>query len=243
MTRVDRITSTKRPEGKAAGTQRWRELLFVHWVVDEAALRALVPPCFELDLYEGRAYVGIVPFKMEGVKPWWAPEAAAFSFLETNLRTYVLYNGEPGVLFFSLEAASWIAVKTARAGWGLPYHHADMETSRSGDEVHYKTVRRSDEAARFEVRYRVGEPLGPSVPGSAEHFFLERYLLFVERGGVVERGQVYHTPYPAQRVEIISLDEGLFEAAGLPPAQGPAVLAHWASGVDVEVFSLSACQG
>ena len=58
----------------------------------------------ELDLYEGRALVGVVPFYMEGVRPSWAPSWSAFNFHELNLRTYVIHNGEPGVYFFSLDA-------------------------------------------------------------------------------------------------------------------------------------------
>lgn len=234
---IDRIAPTRRPDRKAAGTQRWRELLFLHWPVPVEAVRAQVPESFELDLWDGVAYVGAVPFAMEGVKPWWAPEAVAFAFLETNLRAYVTYKGEPGVYFFSLEAASWIAVQAARVGWGLPYFHATMTSEQRDDGlVHYKTTRRGDAGALLDVTYRLGEPLGPSEPGSLEHFLLERYLLFVDRGGVIDRGQVYHTPYPAQRAEVLSVREGLFAAAGLPPAQGPPPLVHYASGVDVEVF-------
>ncbi len=239
MVDIDRIAPTHRPQGKAAGFQRWRELLFVHWAVPEAVVRPLVPPEMTLDLHDGVLYVGLVPFIMEGVRPWWAPEAVAFNFLETNLRTYVHVNGEPGVFFFSLEAASWIAVQTARIGWKLPYHHATMERARQGDVVRYQTVRKGQPKAQLKVEYRLGEMLGASTPGTLEHFLLERYLLFTRRGKEILRGQVYHTPYPAQRAELISLEEGLVQAAGMPAPEGPPPLVHFASGVDVEVFALA----
>lgn len=239
-TGIDRISSTRRPEGSAAGTQRWRKLLFTHWPIPVEAVRAVVPAALELDLWEGQAWVGLVPFAMEGVKPWWAPELVAFSFLETNVRTYVTYKGEPGVYFLSLEAASTIAVEVARWRWGLPYHRAHMSMEEEGGEVTYSSTRYGDPAASLKARYRLGELMGPSRPGSLEHFFLERYLLFVERGGEVLRGQVYHTPYPAQRVEVLELSEGLLQATGLPAPEGPPVLAHYAEGVDVEIFDLKA---
>ncbi len=239
MGELDRISQANRPEGSAAGTQRWRELLFVHWPVPVEALRPLVPNSLELDLYDGHAWVGVVPFAMEGVKPWWSPEIAAFSFLETNVRTYVHHNGEPGVFFLSLEAASWVAVQAARAGWGLPYFHAEMSMKREGNEVSYKTARRDQPEAFHHIRYQIGELLGPSEPGTVEHFFLERYLLFSTHRGQLQRGQVYHTPYPAQRATVLEVSDGLLAAAGLPQPQGLPSLAHYAAGVDVEVFRLA----
>src|SRR6185436_9693580 len=96
----------ERPAGKNGGEQRWRQLLFLHWTVPADAMRARVPAGLELDLWEGRAFVGVVPFAMLGVRPSWLPRFAALDFLETNVRTYVVRDGVPGVYFFSLEAAS-----------------------------------------------------------------------------------------------------------------------------------------
>jgi uncharacterized protein YqjF (DUF2071 family) len=200
-------------------------------------LRAAVPACFDLDLHEGVAYVGVVPFAMEGVRPRLVPEFAALDFLETNVRTYVLRRGEPGVYFFSLEAASRLAVASARAVFSLPYHHARMELRERDDVTSYRTQRASS-GARHEVRYRVGEFLGPSRPGTLEHFLLERYLLFTMRRGTPYRAQVHHAPYPAHRAEILDVHDELVGAALLPPAVGLPAHAHYAPGVDVEVFAL-----
>ncbi|MBL8740552.1 MAG: DUF2071 domain-containing protein, partial [Myxococcales bacterium] len=183
---LDRITPTRPPADRApSGWQNWRNLLFLHWPIAPAAMRAVVPPELELDLWGGEAFVGLVPFEMEQIRPSWLPGAFALDFLETNLRTYVHYKGEPGVYFFSLEASSRLAVQAARWGWGLPYHYAEMSRSAANGVTHYRTVRSSDSTARLDVRYQVGERLGPSVPGSFEHFLLERYYLFSTRGGRV----------------------------------------------------------
>jgi hypothetical protein len=48
---------------------RWRNLLFAHWEIDPATVGRLIPAGLELDLFDGRAYVGVVPFVMEGVSP------------------------------------------------------------------------------------------------------------------------------------------------------------------------------
>ena len=104
----------ERPSGPAAGTQQWRSLLFLHWEVAVDAMRSVVPPALELDLFEGRAFVGLVPFLMRHIRPRWLPKRLAFNFLETNVRTYVTYRGRPGVYFFSLDADSRLAVLAAR---------------------------------------------------------------------------------------------------------------------------------
>jgi hypothetical protein len=233
---LDRIAPTRRPDARPTGTQRWRDLLFVHWRVPAEALRPLVPAALELDRFDGACWVGVVPFVMRDVRSAWMPRGVGLSFLETNLRTYVHHRGRPGVYFFSLEAASWLAVKVARVAWKLPYFHARMRMHRDGDEVAYDSVRRGAEAARLAVRYRVGEALGASAPGTFEHFLLERYLLYSVRGEALLEGQVHHPPYPAHRAELLAIDEGLREAAGLPPDEAPPAVVHYAPGVDVEVF-------
>jgi hypothetical protein len=236
---IDRVSPTLRPSGRVRGYQKWRSLLFLHWPVPVDALRKLVPASLELDLFNGVAYVGVVPFIMQGVRPWWWPEPLAFRFLETNVRTYVCHRDRPGVYFFSLEASSRLAVWAARQFWGLPYHYASMRVERNEDEIRYHSER-SRTRVRHSVRFRVGERLGPSQPDSLEFFFLERYLLFVERRHQVYVGHVHHVPYPAQRVESVSVADDLVAAAGLDRVSGKPEFTHYASGVDVEIFGLRA---
>lgn len=233
---LDRLAPTRRPDAPRSGHQSWRDLLFAHHVLDAGTVRAVVPPELELDLWDGRAWVGLVPFTMQDIRLAWMPRRAGLDFLETNVRTYVHHRGEPGVYFFSLEASSRLAVKAARWGWGLPYHHASMTTSSDGEIVRYDSVRRSDPRAALSVTYRAGQQLGASGPGSLEFFLLERYLLFSVRGGRVLKGHVHHEAYPAQRASITSISDGLIEAAGLPRARGLPDVAHFSKGVDVEVF-------
>ena len=238
MYEIDRISPTHRPDKRADGWQKWRDLLFVHWSVDPTLLRKLVPSTLELDLFEDTAYVGVVPFAMFDVRPKWLPAAFAFNFLETNLRTYVHHQGEPGVYFFSLEAASRLAVWAARTGWGLPYHYAKMRMEKEENTVTYHTQRSSQQAPIFSAKYTIEDPIPPPEPGSLEFFLLERYYLFSEHRGTLQKGQVYHTPYPAHTVTVHEIQDQLIHAAGLPQPQGPPPLAHYSPGVDVEVFDL-----
>ena len=129
---IDRVAPTRRPDQRAVMRQRWADLLFLHWPVAPETLQPLLPPGLTLDTFEGQAYVGLVPFTMTGVRPVWAPPVRWLSnFHETNVRTYVHREGkDPGVWFFSLDAANSIAVRIARAAWKLPYHYARMSLSR-----------------------------------------------------------------------------------------------------------------
>lgn len=235
---IDRVAPSRRPLGRVAGYQRWRSLLFMHWSVPIDIMRNLVPDELELDLYDNQAFVGVVPFEMEGVRPWWWPEACALRFLETNLRTYVICDGKPGIYFFSLEANSRLAVYGARMGWGLPYYYARAGVKRSDEVTSYETARLKG-GAWHSVRYRVGDELAESQPGTLQHFFLERYLLFVRRGGRIYSGQVHHVPYPAFDATVLDVKDELIVAAGFPAVTTQPAYSHFSPGVDVEVFQLA----
>lgn len=222
--------------------QRWEELLFLHWPIPVEAIRPLVPPSLELDLFEGIAYVGLVPFTMTGVRYAWAPPIPGTSrFLETNVRTYVHFQGrDPGVWFFSLDAANALAVRVARRFWSLPYHFARMGVERSGDETVYRAERHWPEPtpAGCDLAYRPEGTPSASTPGTLEHFLAERYILYTQHRGRLLSGRVHHPPYPLQPARVARLEESLLAAAGLPKPPGVEPLAHYASGVDVKVYRL-----
>lgn len=244
MDDIDRIAPTRRPEGRrVAQHQTWETLLFLHWRVPVEALRPLIPEALEIDTFDGDAWVGLVPFTMRGVRLSWLPPVPGTSdFHETNLRTYVHHRGKnPGVWFFTLEAAAWLPVQVARAGWHLPYHYAKMSLARGADGViDYASERRSPPPlpAHCKVRYQPAGAPSAAVAGTLEHFLAERYLLYADTGrGRIQRGQVHHAPYPLQTATVHSWEESLFAACGIArPDAEP--MAHYASGVDVEIFDL-----
>lgn len=242
---IDRIAPTRRPQSPSDGTQSWQSLLFCHWQVPIDALRRIVPASLEIDTFDGAAFVGTVPFKMRNIRPKWLPKALAFNFLETNVRTYVVHNGKPGVYFFSLDASSRLAVWAARTGWALPYYYAKMSATpiapdpsdnESGQYVYES--RRGDNSGHHRVVFRVEAELGASKAGTLEHFLLERYLLFVQRSEKIYVGQVHHAPYQAFNATVDELVDQLVESAGLPAVNQPPELVHWSPGVEVEVFGI-----
>jgi uncharacterized protein YqjF (DUF2071 family) len=177
-------------------TQSWHDLLFAHWALEPAVVRALVPLELPLDLFDGRAWVGVIPFRMTNVAPR-GLFAARMAFPELNVRTYVTVGGKPGVYFFSLDASSRLAVATARAMFGLPYFLAAMELRREGSSIRYSS-RRHAASAELIASY---EPIGAARPpdeGSLEHFLTERYCLYTVSRGSVRRVDIHHPPWMLQ---------------------------------------------
>lgn len=246
---IDRITPTQRPDGPNCGTQTWKSLYFGHWRVPVAWLQPQLPEGLEVDLFEGDAYLGLVPFQMKSIKPHWLPQRFSQNFLETNLRTYCLHGGRPGVFFFSLDANSLLAVCFARWGWSLPYHHARMQWLEQGSQVTYLSLRNSRKSKNHdllaesrhpghEISFRPDRELGASSVGTLEHFLFERYLLFAVRNQKIYVGQVHHAPYHVYTARLEQFQQQLTEAAGLGSFSQPPELSHFSPGVDVEIFPL-----
>jgi hypothetical protein len=147
-------------------TQTWSDLLFAHWPVSPAALRPLVPSGLEIDVYAGNAWVGVVPFCIPRLAPRGAPRRLGLAFPELNVRTYVTAEGKPGVWFFSLDAASALAVVVARATYHLPYFWARMRMGEDADAIDYTSRRRhpGSPSAEFAGRYWPSGPVFVSDP-------------------------------------------------------------------------------
>jgi hypothetical protein len=216
-------------------TQTWSDLLFAHWPVEPTQLRANVPSVFELDLFDGRAWIGVVPFEMSNVAPRAAPFAARFP--ELNVRTYVRAGGRPGVFFFSLDAASALAVRGARAFLNLPYHTASMSITRVGERIHYRSVRTSEPEARFRGDYA---PIGPTFvpgPGTLEYFLTERYCLYhLGRSGRPYRLEIHHPPWLLQLADAALASNTMTEVIGIRLPTDPALL-HFAGRQDVVAWA------
>jgi uncharacterized protein YqjF (DUF2071 family) len=180
---------------------RWHELVFLHWPVRPQLLQPLIPPHIELDTFDGRSWIGVVAFRMSGVRPRWVP--FSFAFPELNVRTYVKTPGRPGVWFFSLDATSWIAVRAAR--WqGLPYYDARISVRLETDTVHYRSVRIHKNAAPAELdaSYRPTGAMYRAAPDTLDHWLTERYSLYsADHAGRVVYGEIHHLPWPLQRAE------------------------------------------
>lgn len=190
------------PRGPWLMGQTWTHLLFAHWAVPAEHLAALVPPELPVDRFEGRAWIGVVPFQLTSLRVRPLPPAPVGShFPELNVRTYVTVDGRPGVYFFSLDAASPLAVAGARIAYRLPYFLARMSVTAREQRIEYRSRRvgAAGDEAQFSAAYGPGGPSFTALPGTLEHFLVERYCLYTVDGRRrVHRTEVHHAPWSLQ---------------------------------------------
>jgi uncharacterized protein len=225
--------------------QSWKHLLFAHWPVPVATLRPAVPDSLPIDTFAGQAWVAVTPFQVRALRlRGTLPVPYISSFLETNVRTYVTLEGKPGIYFFSLDAASKLAVAAARRTYRLPYFPARMSVACEPDRIRYQTRREQTDApaAELVVEY---EPTGPPFtagPGSLEHWLTERYCLYtLDDQERVLRGEIHH---PAWRLRTATADFALNTMLdGIELSVGEPALLHYAERQDVIFWRLSPVAG
>ena len=239
-TEARRAEQTERPDGSFVGRQRWNQLLFAHWKIDPATVQATLPRGLYVDTFAGAAYLGIVPFAMERVRPAWLPALPWVSwFLELNVRTYVHdASGRPWVWFYSLDCNRALAVAIARRFFHLPYFRARMAASLFEGEIRYECQRRDEHATASRYGWTPGAKSAPAAPGSLEFFLVERYRLFAaDAAGRLYSGRVYHAPYRVNKPSLAEFSVEPARQAGFHLEGGPtSVLA--ALPVDVSIFPL-----
>ncbi|MBY0497281.1 MAG: DUF2071 domain-containing protein [Cyanobacteria bacterium] len=236
------VPPDRHPAGPPAGpwvmVQRWHDLLFAHWPCAENDLRPFIPAPLEIETFDGTPWISVIPFYMTGVRMRATPPVpTANAFLELNVRTYVTMDGIPGIWFFSLDAASLLAVIGARLGISLPYFPAAMTMTKREREIAYTSDRWSIAGPRasFAARY---QPIGPAFhapPGTLDHFLTERYALYASDGKRVWRGDIIHPPWSLQPAEARIDRNSMIAAAGVR-AQGDAPLLHFAAFQDVRLW-------
>ena len=225
------------PVPRPALIHRWSELSFVHWRYDPAVVQKLLPEGLTVDVVDGAAWVGLVPFHCT-IRPPGVPRVPwVSSFEEMNVRTYVRGpDGRAGVWFITLDAARLGAVLLARATYGLSYFWSKMAFTRVGDVVTYSTRRRWPKPARARgtIALETGTPVAPGDVTPLEAFLTDRWSFYGRLGGRLYRGDVEHASWELDRAHLLHCDPGLITACGLPQPKGDPVV-HHAQAVDVRM--------
>jgi uncharacterized protein YqjF (DUF2071 family) len=229
------------PDGSWIMTQTWHDLLFAHWPIDAQQLARRIPPPLEPDLFDGRAWLAVVPFHMTNVAPRGVPSLPWVSaFPELNVRTYVRVADRPGVYFFSLDAGNPLAVGIARTWFRLPYYSASMQVEERNGFIHYRSRRitANTPAAALLATYRPVGQVFQARRGSLEYFLTERYCLYAVDDGRAYRLEIHHPPWPLQPAEATIEVNTMAEATGivLPQAQR---LLHFSKRQDVVAWPLT----
>ena len=234
-------------KGPWIGSQKWRHLLFAHYPADSKKLRELIPHEFELDRFDGEAWVGFVPFVMQGIRFRGLPAVPyVSSFLELNLRTYVKYRGQAGVYFFSLDANRSLAVWAARTFFHLPYFNASMQmqsAQSAEDGFRYVSKRTDRRGNRYNIRgdfdcsYR-GLEMADTCNGDLVDWLTERYCFFTRtHDRRILRGDIDHVKWPLQSCEAEFRVNTLAASLGVTVRDAPPLL-HYSEHLDVRVWPL-----
>jgi uncharacterized protein YqjF (DUF2071 family) len=183
-------------------TQVWNDMLFLHYQIDPTLLRSYVPEELEIDLYEGKAWISIIPFKITKMRARGLPHFPYLhTYLELNVRTYVKYKGVPGIYFFSLDADKLLAVLGAQVGLGLPYKKAHMYFQQERDQFYFQSVRESSKQTyQLDVQYERKQILYEPLPDSLDFWLLERYSMYSILGNLIIRGDIHHDQWKVSMV-------------------------------------------
>ena len=220
--------------------QNWGSLLFMHWPIPVVDLRPLIPAELSIDEFDGSAWIAVVPFTMWGMRPVGMPPIPGTSaFHELNVRTYVTYQGIPGVWFFSLDANNRLAVWGARSTYSLPYRFAKMGLVRTNNSVEYSSERTEIRfgKAGFTASWSIEDDFPASEPGSLTHFLTERYCLYSQRNKRIRRCPISHPRWPLSKARLNEYSSSMIESLGLKTPEVDPLL-HYAEKLQVKIWPL-----
>ena len=230
------------PNRPFAISQEWRELTFMHWKVDPERLKPHLPDGLEIDLFNGEAYVGVIPFVMKNVRPRGLPSVPGIStFAEFNVRTYVTKDGQAGVFFLTLDAKSLVTCSYAPRAYGLPYRYAKAKVKYEGESLQWRSRRSSDGAELIGSTSNKG-PLQSSDSNTLEHYFFERYCLYTEHHGCIRRAYVYHQPWSFTEAEVILESNSLLESYNMGLDALSPDLIHYSQGLLVKTWPIEVAE-
>jgi uncharacterized protein len=214
-----RLELRNEPAQQPVMFQSWSNLLFLHWECDPGEIQKSLPPGLFVDLFDGHAYVGVIPFFISDVRAAFLPPIpGASDFLELNVRTYVHDKyGRAGVWFYSLDCNHALATFMAKAFYSLPYHTAIMSAKDRTGMTEY-SCQRATAAEQYKSEYHY-KPIAQrmnSQPGSLPFFLVERYLLFSysEKHQKLFAARVHHAPYELYEAQVGRWDSHMLEING-----------------------------
>ncbi len=205
--------------------QEWNDALFMHWQVDIKLLRPFVPPEIEIDLFGGKAWISLVAFTMEKLRPRNLPSASTISdFHEINIRTYVRFNGKSGVYFLSIEAGKKISAFLAKKLSELPYRYSKMLRKKERYQSQNNLYQDS-----FNVDYKTGNSINQK--SALDKWLTERYALFQDTPVFINEFHIHHVEWPIFSVNIDQMELNYKRFDTL--IKGAPHLIHYSSGVQV----------
>lgn len=214
------------PKEKWTYYQEWNRLLFFHFEVPFDVLRALVPTALELDDFEGKYYISVVPFTMEQIRPRLLPAVGFISnFEEVNVRTYVKKDGKAGVFFLSIEGGKSLSVFVAKKLSGLPYEKAAMK--REKREYLSSNAKRK---FQLQAKYSIGENVQEKTP--LQLWLTERYCLYVYVESILYRYEIHHKLWELKEISFDQLKID-YQFEGIHLTEHNMICPNYSEGIEV----------
>jgi uncharacterized protein YqjF (DUF2071 family) len=226
--------------------QHWHDLLFAHWPVPPEMVLPLLPAGLPLDTFGGQAWVGVVVFRLSGIRLRGLPPfPPVSSFNEINVRTYVAPPGRPGVYFLSMDADNPLAMAIARPWFRLPYTRAAISMESTGGAVSF-TGHRIEPGVPdtvFDVSYGPCSAPYEARPGSLDHWLTERYSYYTPgHTGKLYRCDIYHPQWPLQQAWARVRENTMLDWLGISVQEGTALL-HYARHMRALIWPLRHASG
>jgi len=199
----------------------WMRAMFIHYEVEPAVLQRETP--YELDSFEGRAFVSLVAFTMQRLRPRFGGKLAElfFSPIATtrylNVRTYVRHRNRAGIYFIAEFLSNPFCVPLGPPTFGLPYRSGRLnyrdhrESGRLAGEIR---AAGGDWGLRYAAALEPGAGFRPCQPGTLNAFLLERYIAFTCLGQKSRLFHIRHEPWPQKSIEVSVWDDGLLATTG-----------------------------
>ena len=216
------VTTAPDLESRSVASQRWSHLVFLHWRVDAAVVAPLLPAGLTPDTFDGSSWVGLIPFVLDRATVFGSPPVPYFGeFVEVNVRLYAVdTRGRRGVVLVSLEASRLAAVLAARAIFALPYMWSRTTLERDGERFDYRARRHGTARATSRIVARRSDV--PVMNDPLADFLTARWALFTRVGGRTLYLRNHHEPWALFQAQLVTLDDGLLDAAGFPALAGRA---------------------
>lgn len=205
--------------------QEWNRAVFLHWEISLEILKELVPKELTIDTINGKAYISIVPFTMENIRPKYLPSIGFISnFHEINVRTYVVQNGKKGVYFLNIEAEKLISVLVSKHLSGLPYEKAKIIRNQN-------TFQSNNSAKNFNLT--IDYSIESSIINKTEldSWLTERYCLYLKEKKQIFRYDIHHKEWPLNHIKINLLN--LNYNIGNLELTNENYIAHYSKGIEV----------
>lgn len=205
------------------------DVLFVHWPVAPATLDSIIPDPLTVETYDDHAWVTVLAHEVTEATLDAVPVSPLPAFGEVDLRTYVQFDGDSGVLFLSCNTGQALNTLLGERTFGLPHRRADVSFDRHDGRILLRCQQAdAGSAGRFDVTYQPTGDASPAAPDSLAEFLVERHTYFTptsrDEGDPTQLtiGTIERDPWDLAPVDANVRNNTMFELIDIePPTTAP----------------------